>query len=110
MTQPIIPRDDVAHKLSVSPRVLIRYEEMGLVRSIQTDTVIGYEVGEVRRIWRIVSFQRDLGINLAGIEVILQLHDRISEIHFRVNNLAEQLRELVDQDDLPALTELDVQS
>ena len=89
MTRPIIPRDQVAHELSVSPGVLVRYEALGLVHSVQAGAVVGYEPTEIRRIWTIVSFQRDLGINLAGVEVILQLRDRLSEVHHRVHDLAE---------------------
>ena len=105
MTRQIIPRDQVAHELSVSPGVLVRYEAMGLVHSVQAGTVVGYEATEIRRIWTIVSFQRDLGINLAGVEVILRLRDRLSEVHHRVHDLAEQLRELIDHDDLPPATD-----
>jgi MerR family transcriptional regulator, heat shock protein HspR len=107
MTRPIIPRDQVAHELSISPGVLVRYEALGLVHSVQAGTVVGYEATEIRRIWRIVTFQRDLGINLAGVEVILQLHDRLSEVHHRVNDLADQLRELIDQDESPPTTDSD---
>ena len=105
MTRQIIPRDQVAHELSVSPGVLVRYEAMGLVHSVQTGTVVGYEATEVRRIWTIVSFQRDLGINLAGIEVILHLRDHLSEVHHRVRDLAEQLGELIDRDDFEPKTD-----
>ena len=34
---------------------------------------------EIRRIWTIVSYQRDLGINLAGVEAILKLRDHMDE-------------------------------
>ncbi len=107
MSRPIIPRDQVAHELSVSPGVLVRYEAMGLVRSVQADTVIGYETSEIRRIWTIVSYQRDLGINLAGVEVILKLHDRLSEVHHRVHDLAERLREAIDLEELPPAADSD---
>jgi MerR family transcriptional regulator/heat shock protein HspR len=96
MNQPIISRDVVARELAISPQVLIRYEEMGLVRCISQGDVQGYEPSQVRRIWSIASYQRDLGINLAGVEVILQLRDRMSNLHHHLRDLAEQLQELVD--------------
>jgi MerR family transcriptional regulator/heat shock protein HspR len=105
MTRPIIPRDQVARELSVSPAVLVRYEAPGLARSVQVDQVVGYEETEVRRIWTIVSFQRDLGINLAGVELILQLRDQLSDVHHRVHVLADQLRELIDPDHSPPTTD-----
>ena len=72
MARPIIPRDHVARELSVSPRVLVRYESLGLVRVVRDGETEGYEPAQIRRLWTIVSYQRDLGVNLAGVEVILR--------------------------------------
>jgi MerR family transcriptional regulator, heat shock protein HspR len=99
MTRPIIPRDLVARQLAISPQVLIRYERLGLVHVIQEGSVEGYEPSQVRRLWTIMSFQRDLGINLAGVEVILRLCDRMSELHHRLDDLAGELRELVNNEE-----------
>ena len=105
MTRPIIPRDHVARELSVSPRILMRYEAMGLVRAAHQGSEVGYEPAQIRRLWTIVSFQRDLGVNLAGVEVILRLFDRLAEVHHRVGSLAEDIRDamedLVDPDEPP---------
>ena len=96
MTRPIIPRDLVAQQLSVSPRMLVRYERLGLVHVTQEGQVEGYEPAQIRRLWTIMSFQRDLGINLAGVEVILRLSDRMSEVHHRLGSLASELREILE--------------
>src|SRR5262249_20289592 len=107
MTRPIIPREQVAHELSVSPGVLIRYEALGLVRPVRVGAEVGYEPAQIRGLWTIVSYQRDLGINMAGVEVILQPHDRLFEVHGRVHDLAEQLRELIDTDNPPPTLDSD---
>jgi MerR family transcriptional regulator/heat shock protein HspR len=99
MTGPIIPRELVAQQLLISPRVLVRYETMGLVRAVTEGSVVGYDPAQIRRLWSIVSFQRDLGINLAGVEVILRLSDQLGEVHRRVHQLAEQLSDLLDRDE-----------
>src|SRR5690242_12434860 len=108
MTRPIIPRDLVARELSVSPRILLRYEEMGLVRMVREGAEEGYEPAQVRRLWTIVSFQRDLGVNLAGVEVILGLFDRLAAVHRRVGGLADELRAALEEppeaEDPPAAT------
>src|SRR6516225_8320676 len=100
MTRPIIPRDLVARQLAISRRALVRYERMGLVQATQDGQVTGYDPSQVRRIWTIMSFQRDLGINLAGVEVILRLHDQMCELHERLGLLAGEIRELLDTDAL----------
>jgi MerR family transcriptional regulator/heat shock protein HspR len=96
MTRPIIPRDLVARELSVSPRILLRYEAMGLVRVVRQGPDEGYEPAQIRRLWTIVSFQRDLGVNLAGVEVILRLFDRLADVHRRVGGLADEIRDALD--------------
>ena len=96
MTRPIIPRELVARELAVTPKVLVRYEELGLVRVIHEGDVEGYEPSQVRRLWTIMSFQRDLGINLAGVEVILSLCDRMTELHHHLGELASEIREILE--------------
>ena len=96
MTRPIIPRDLVARELSVSPRMLLRYEALGLVRVARDGPDEGYEPSQIRRLWTIVSFQRELGVNLAGVEVILHLFDRLAAVHRRVGGLADELLDLME--------------
>ena len=76
MNEPFFPRELVAERLAVSPATLIRYESRGLIHAVprgdgDEPAAEGYGPGEVRRLWTIITFQRDLGINLAGVEVIL---------------------------------------
>ncbi|MDG3003794.1 chaperone modulator CbpM [Paludisphaera mucosa] len=101
MNERIIPRESVARHLSISPQVLVRYERLGLVRCIQEGDVEGYEPAQVRRIWSIMTYQRDLGVNLAGVEVILRLRDRMSHLHHHLSDLAAELQSLVDAPDSP---------
>ncbi len=99
MSQPIIPREIAARELSVPARMLIRYEMRGLVRSVRVGEVEGYEPGQVRRLWAIVSYQRDLGINLAGVEAVLKLRDHLGDVHRRLDTLAARLREALDENE-----------
>lgn len=94
----IISREQVAEKLAVAPAILIRYEARGLVHAVREGAVEGYRPTEIRRIWTILSFQRDLGINLAGVETILKLRDHMAQVHRRLDLVARELRELVDRD------------
>lgn len=96
MNPPIIPRDQVAERLAVPVRVLARYEARGLVRPLRRGSEEGYGPAEIRRLWTILSFQRDLGINLAGVEAILKLRDHLAEVHRHLDRLADELREFVE--------------
>jgi MerR family transcriptional regulator, heat shock protein HspR len=96
MATPIIPRDQVAEHLAVPLRTLVRYEARGLIRAVREGDVEGYPPSEVRRIWTVVSCQRDLGINLAGVEAILKLRDHMAGLHRRLDALAAELREALE--------------
>ena len=95
----IIPREHAARQLSVSTTVLRRYEARGLVCAVRVEDVEGYEPVEIRRLWTIVSLQRDLGINLAGVEAVLRLRDHVDELHRRVRALAYDLRDALDDEE-----------
>jgi MerR family transcriptional regulator/heat shock protein HspR len=99
VTRRIIPRDIVAQELAVPAKTLVRYERLGLVEVVHEGQAEGYEPAQVRRIWMIASFQRDLGINLAGVEVILRLCDRMTEVHHRLGSLAQALDELLEAEE-----------
>jgi MerR family transcriptional regulator, heat shock protein HspR len=107
MARPIIPRDHVARELSITPRSLLRYESMGLVRVVQDGEMEGYDPAQIRRLWTIVSYQRDLGVNLAGVEVILRLRDQLVDVHHRLGGLADQLRATMEPDEPSAGTDID---
>ena len=84
MPRRIIPRERAARELAVSTKVLARYESLGLVQVAHEGAEEGYEPAQIRRLWSIVTYQRDLGINLAGVEVILHLVDHLAQVHHRV--------------------------
>ena len=99
MTQRFVPRDLVARQLAISPQALVRYERLGLVHATHEGQEEGYEPSQIRRLWSITTFQRDMGVNLAGVEVILRLCDRMSELHHRLGDLASDLHEIVGEDE-----------
>ncbi len=107
MARPIIPREHVARQLSITSSSLLRYESLGLIRVVQDGETEGYEPAQVRRLWTIVSYQRDLGVNLAGVEVILRLRDQLVEVHRRLGGLADELRAATEPDESPADTDID---
>ncbi len=92
----IYTRDDVAERFAVSTRLLLRYERRGLVRTSKRGEVEGYAPSEVRRIWTVLSLQRDLGINMAGVEAVVKLREHVDEIHSRLSGLARRFRDALD--------------
>ena len=73
--------DEVAARFRIHPDLVRRFMDAGLIEPAE---VIGETVmldpGAVRRIRVIQSLRCDLGINLAGIAVILELLDRLGKV------------------------------
>jgi MerR family transcriptional regulator, heat shock protein HspR len=63
--------------------------------------VEGYGPAEIRRVGTIVSYQRDLGINLAGVEAVLRLRDHIQKVHGSIQTLASDLRAALERELAP---------
>jgi len=97
MNQGVWPREHVAEKLTISTTTLLRWESRGLVKPVRSGDFEGYGPAEIRRVWTILTFHRDLGINLAGIEVILRLRDEMQATHDRLDHLARTLRSTLDE-------------
>jgi MerR family transcriptional regulator/heat shock protein HspR len=55
--------------------------EVGLIEGEETGGELHYSEQEVTQLRRIRRLQRDLGVNLAGVEVILQLLKRLEAVH-----------------------------
>lgn len=97
MATTIIPREQVAEGLAVTTGRLIAYEARGLVRVVREGAVEGYPPAEIRRLWTIVSLQRDLGVNLAGVEAVLRLRAHLEEVHGRLAAVARELEAAVEE-------------
>lgn len=91
-----LTREHVASQLGVSTATLLRYEAHGLVRPAGEGAARGYGPAEIRRAWTVVTFHRDLGINLAGIEVILRLRDQMETTRGQLDRLATALRQAIE--------------
>ncbi len=82
----------VAHMVGLHPQTLRNYEQLGLVIPQRTSGNIRlYSDQEVERLRKINRLTQELGINLAGVEVILRMSDRIEELQQQVAYLEQQL-------------------
>jgi MerR family transcriptional regulator/heat shock protein HspR len=101
MNPTILPREEVANHLTVSTRTLLRLEGRGLIKVVRQGDLEGYDPAEIRRVWTILSFHRDLGINLAGIEVILRFRDQLAATQVELERLAKRLEESLEAEEGP---------
>lgn len=92
--------EEVLETVGISRRTLRVYEEVGLVsRAEAPEDVPVYEEEAVDTIRRIQRLRQDLGVNLAGVQVILEMRRKIEDlqqnleevVHFVQTDLREEL-------------------
>ena len=77
----LMPLEDAARHLGLHPDIVQRFLEFGLLEPAEvTGADIMLDPVALRRIGVIQRLRYDLGINLAGIGVILDLLDRIDAL------------------------------
>jgi MerR family transcriptional regulator, heat shock protein HspR len=84
----------VAEMLKVHPQTLRFYEKKGLVRPSRTEGKTRmYSAEDVDEIARLLRLTRDLGVNLAGVEIILKMRRRMIEMQKQIEELVAYVRE-----------------
>lgn len=78
----------VAETYGIHPQTLRLYERHGLLEPARSagNTRL-YDRDTISRLEQILTLTRDLGVNLAGVEVILRLREQLRELE---NELARQ--------------------
>lgn len=78
------------HRLEVS--YLHSLQEFGLIEVIRTDDQVFIRQEELPRLEKILVFNRELQINLEGIEVIMNLLERVTRMQDETTQLRNTLR------------------
>ncbi len=85
----------VAEMLKVHPQTLRFYEKKGLVRPGRTEGQTRmYSEEDLEDIARLLRLTRDLGVNLAGVEIILKMRRRMIEMQKQIEDLLAYVREI----------------
>jgi len=84
----------VADMLKVHPQTLRFYEKKGLVRPSRTEGQTRmYSAEDVEELARLLRLTRDLGVNLAGVEIILKMRRRMVEMQKQIEDLVSYVRD-----------------
>ena len=83
-----------AELVGMHPQTLRIYESKGLVTPKRTrgNTRL-YSDADLERLRLIRRLTTELGLNLAGVEVVLRLEDELRKAHARLERLERQMRE-----------------
>jgi MerR family transcriptional regulator/heat shock protein HspR len=82
----------VAEMFDIHPQTLRAYEREGLLRPARTEgNTRLYSQEDLERIELILRLTKDLGVNLAGVEVILNMRKRMDEMQQQMNEMFQQV-------------------
>lgn len=83
----------VAEMYDIHPQTLRLYEREGLLKPSRSDgNTRLYSDQDLERLEVILSLTRDLGVNLAGVEIILNMRQKMDEMQREFENFFNYLR------------------
>jgi MerR family transcriptional regulator/heat shock protein HspR len=83
----------VAQKYDIHPQTLRLYEREGLLKPSRTEgNTRLYSEDDLEQLETILSLTRDLGVNLAGVEIILNMRRKMAQMQGEVNEFMEYVK------------------
>jgi MerR family transcriptional regulator, heat shock protein HspR len=84
----------VAEQYGIHPQTLRLYEREGLIKPSRSAKGTRYYTEEdVERLELILSLTRDLGVNLAGVEIILNMREKMNQMQREFENFLQYIRD-----------------
>jgi MerR family transcriptional regulator/heat shock protein HspR len=88
----------VADSYQVHPQTLRLYERLGLLKPSRSDgNTRLYTDSDLKRLEIILNLTRDLGVNLAGVEVILNMRERMELMQEEMKELIRYVRDNIEE-------------
>ena len=88
----------VAKSYGIHPQTLRLYEREGLLKPSRTEgNTRLYSEEDLRQLEVILNLTRDLGVNLAGVEIILNMRRKMERMQDEVNEFVSWVREELGQ-------------
>ncbi len=83
----------VAEMYGIHPQTLRLYEREGLLKPSRTEgNTRLYTDEDLERLELILSLARDLGVNISGIAIILQMRERMEEMQRQMSEFVSYVR------------------
>ena len=88
--EPVYLISVVAELMKIHPQTLRQYEREGLLKPSRTEGRMRlYSQRDIDKLKVILVLARDMGVNLAGIDIILQLKEQIHELQKEIEKFKE---------------------
>jgi MerR family transcriptional regulator, heat shock protein HspR len=83
----------VAERFEIHPQTLRLYEREGLIRPARSSgNTRLYDDESLSRLEIILTLTRDLGVNLAGVEVVLNMREQMQRMQDEIDSVLEMVR------------------
>ena len=83
----------VAAKYNIHPQTLRLYEREGLLKPSRTEgNTRLYSDEDLQELETILALTRDLGVNLAGVEIILNMRRKMDRMQHEVNEFMQYVK------------------
>ena len=93
--EPVYLISIVSSMLNIHPQTLRQYERDGLISPSRTSGRMRlYSQRDIDRMKMILRLTRDLGVNIAGIDIILRLKEQMEEMEREIEHLKDELRDV----------------
>ena len=90
-----------ARLVGVQTHTLRYYERIGIIEPRRSRGNIRlYSNGDIARLRQAKTLMDDLGVNLAGVEVILRMLKRMAELQSRLDEVELNLKSVGEEDEL----------
>ena len=90
--EPVYLISVVATMLDIHPQTLRQYEREGLVEPSRTQGRMRlYSQRDIDRMKLILRLTRQMGVNLAGVDIVLQLKEQIDQMQGEIDQLRNEL-------------------
>lgn len=84
----------VAQRYNIHPQTLRLYEREGLLLPSRTEgNTRLYSDDDLERLETILTLTRELGVNLAGVEIILNMRERMEQMQHEVNEFMAYVKQ-----------------
>ena len=93
---------EIARRYAIHPQTLRLYEREGLLRPDRTEgNTRLYGPETIERLEIILTLVRDLGVNLAGVDVVLNMKERLENLQERTERMVDYLKRQAREEQRP---------
>ncbi len=101
--EPVYLISVVANMLNIHPQTLRQYERDGLIKPARTVGKMRlYSQRDIDKMKMILRLTRDMGINLAGVDVILRLKEQMDKMEQEIEYLKDELSKVNRNGSVPS--------